>query len=108
MGINPAVVSPNEFRQNFKPVFSEDLILTDESDSTVEFLKGIPLGYEVLGVYYNRKYFLRPSEMTTWSNVTKEVKNISNKHTKIIPIALGNGAGITRFSDIIVSLLALE
>lgn len=108
MGIDPSVVSPNEFRQNFKTVFSEDLILTDESDDTVEFLKGVPAGYEVLGMYYNRKYFLRPSEMTTWSNVTKEVKTIADKHSKIIPIALWNGVGITRYADVITSLFALE
>ena len=39
MGIDPAIVSPNDFRLRFKPVFGSDLIITDENDSTIEFLK---------------------------------------------------------------------
>lgn len=108
LGINPAVISPNEFRTNFKPIFGEDLILTDEDDNTVEFLKGIPAGYEVLGVFYNRKYFLKPSEMETWSSIAKEVKSISAKHSRIIPMALWNGVWVTRATDIVKTLFGLE
>gem|GEM_PF-5886428 len=38
-------------------VFGDDLIQVLEEDSTVEFLKGIPLGYETLGIFFNRRYF---------------------------------------------------
>lgn len=107
-GIDPAAVSPNEFRVNFKPVFSEDLILSDENNSSVEFLKWVPGGYEVLGIFYNRKYFLRSSELETWGSIVGQIKKISEKHTKIIPLALGNGTGVSRAPEIIKTLFSLE
>ena len=106
--INPWVISPNEFRLKFDPIFWDDLIVTDEQDSTVEFLKWIPAGYEALGIFYNRKYFLRPSEMKTWSDFSKEVQNIAEKYSNIIPVALWNGVGINRASEIISALIVLE
>lgn len=92
LGVNPELISPNDFRLRFQPVFSEDLIVTDPSDETLEFLKGVPLGYETLGVYYSRKYFLRPSELSTWTDFAKEVRNIGEKQRQVIPIALGNSS----------------
>jgi spermidine/putrescine-binding protein len=106
--ISPELVSPNDFRLKFKPVFWEDLIVTDEADQTVEFLKWVPAWYEALGIFYNRKYFLRPSEMQTWSDFAKEIRNISNKYSNIIPIALWNGSGVSRVADIISALIVLE
>ncbi len=108
LAVDPTFVSPNDFRLRFKPVFGQDLIVSSPSDNTVEFLKGIPAWYEALGIFYNRKYFLRPSEITTWSNFTKEVRNIANKYSNIIPIALGNGSWVARASDIVSALFVLE
>jgi spermidine/putrescine-binding protein len=47
----------------------------------------VPAGYQALGIFYNRKYFLRPSEMQTWSDFSKEVQNIAKKYSNIIPVA---------------------
>ncbi len=60
MGLDPSIINPNDFRLRFKPVFGEDLIVSDPLDTTLDFVKGVPLGYEALGMYYNRKYFIRP------------------------------------------------
>lgn len=46
--IDPAKISPSDFRIRFKPVFGDDLIHTDELDPTKEYLKGVPMGYEAL------------------------------------------------------------
>lgn len=106
--IDPNLVSPNEFRLRFKPVFWEDMIVTDTIDSTVEFLKWVPAGYEALGIFYNRKYFLRPSEMKTWSDFAKEVQSIASKYSNIIPVALWNGSGVSRATEVISALMVLE
>jgi len=108
MGIDPAIVSPNDFRLRFKPVFGSDLIITDENDSTIEFLKWIPAGYETLWVFYNRKYFLRPSELNTWTDFAKEIKSIWEKYNNIIPLAIWNGATVTRVGDIMQNLFVAE
>ncbi len=106
--IDPNIVSPNDFRTQFETVFWEDLILRDEEDETLEFLKWVPLGYEALGIFYNRKYFLRPSSLSTWTSIQKEIKNIANKYSTIIPIALGNSAWVQHATDIIQTFLVLE
>ena len=106
--IPPTIISPNDFRLRFKPVFWVDLIIKDETDETVEFLKGVPAWYEALWIFYNRKYFLRPSEMKTWTNFSKEIKNIWEKYSKIIPIGLWNGSGVSRVADIMQAFFVLE
>lgn len=108
MWIDPSLVSPNDFRLRFKPVFGEDLIVSDSEDSTVEFLKWVPAWYEALWIFYNRKYFLRPSEIINWSDFLKEVQSISDKYASIIPVALWNGSWITRAGEIISALFVLE
>ncbi len=106
--VDPWVVSPNDFRLQFKPIFWDDLVVSDETDATVEFLKWIPAGYETLGIFYNRKYFLKPSEISNWSSFLKEVQGISNKYSNIIPVALWNWSWVNRAADIITSLFVLE
>jgi len=108
LGIDPNIISPNNFRLDFKPVFWDDLVISSEDDWTVEFLKGVPAGYEALWIYYNRKYFLRPSEIENWSDFLQEVQSISEKYSNIIPVALWNGSWVSRSVDIISSLLTLE
>lgn len=49
MGVDPSVISPDDFRKNYEAVFSNDLIRkTKVEEKEVEFLAGIPLGYETL------------------------------------------------------------
>ncbi len=107
-GISPEMVSPNDFRLRFDPVFWEDLITTLPDDTTVEFLQGIPMWYEALGILYNRKYFLQPSELTTWTNLWNQVNKISEKYTNIIPIALGNGSWVSRAPDILQAFFTAD
>lgn len=106
--IDPNLISPNDFRLRFKPVFWEDLVITDTNDSTIEFLKWVPTWYEALWIYYNRKFFLRPSEIVNWSDFLQEVQSISDKYTSIIPVALWNWSGVTRAAEIISALFVLE
>jgi hypothetical protein len=61
-----------------------------------------------LWVFYNRKYFLKPSWISNWSDMLGEVQNISDKYSNIIPLAIWNGSWVSRSSDIITSLLVLE
>jgi ABC-type glycerol-3-phosphate transport system substrate-binding protein len=37
--IDPNKISPNDFRLNYKPVFSEDLIISDTNDASQEYVK---------------------------------------------------------------------
>lgn len=105
--IDPQIISPNDFRWRFAPRFSEDLIVWDSEDENLEFLKGVPIWYETLWIYYSRKYFLRPSELTSWSDFASEVQSVSDKQSKIVPIAMWNSQ-VSHAWDIITSLLVAE
>jgi len=37
--IDPNTISPNDFRLDFKPIFGNDLIVSDSEDSTIEYVK---------------------------------------------------------------------
>ncbi len=106
--LSPTLVSPNDFRLSFKPVFWQDLIISDPDDATQEYLKGVPAWYEALWLYYNRKYFLRPSDLTTWEDILLEVNTIAERYTDIIPVALWNGSWVCHAVAIISAFLALE
>jgi len=106
--VNPSIVSPNDFRLQFHPIFWDDLVVTDPNDPAVEFLKWIPAWYETLWIFYNRKYFLRPSGIENWSGFLREVQGISDKFSNIIPVAMWNGSWVSRAAEIITTLLALE
>lgn len=106
--ISANTISPNDFRLRFKPVFWTDLIVADPADTTVEYIKWIPMWYEALGIFYNRKYFIKPSELQTWEDVLLEIKNISEKFNDIIPIALWNASWVTHAADIMKAFFVLE
>jgi len=91
------------------PLFGTDLILKSESDENVEFLRWVPAWFEALAIYYNRKYFLKPSEMWTWWDLSLQINSITDKYNgSIVPIALWNGRSVSRSSEIISDLLSLE
>lgn len=60
LGIPASVVNPDEFSKNFHKVFDDLVVSSKEKDTsgnelTVSGLKGIPMGYETLGIFYNWK-----------------------------------------------------
>lgn len=60
LAIPSSVISPDAFSKNFHKVFDELLIENKEKDAsgnerTVSGIKGVPLGYQAMGVFYNWK-----------------------------------------------------
>jgi len=106
--IDPNRISPNDFRLNYKPVFSEDLIISDDTDASQEYIIWIPFWYETLWVIYNRKYFTRPSELETWSSLVSSINALTEKSTAVVPVWLWNASSVGRYDQIISALLALE
>lgn len=105
--ISPSNLSPNDFRLNFKPFFSDNLIVSDPENPTVEYVKWVPIWYESLWVIYNIKYF-RPSNLSTWENVLWSLEKVLKKPWNVVPIALWNGVGVSRVAEVIASLFSLE
>lgn len=108
LALDPSILSPNDFRLEYNPFFGSQMILNDKENKK-EYVTGVPVGYETLGIYYNRRYFITPSSLSTWSGISTEVQKINEKNrNKIVPIALGNGTSVSRSPEILSSLLSLE
>lgn len=106
--INPKYLNPNDFRKKFKWVFSDDLILsTTEWEKTQEFLKWVPVWYETLWIFYNRRY-VKASELTSLSALNNVVANLKNKKPNLIPIWIWNGSTVYSAWDIVTQFFMLE
>lgn len=98
--IPSSVLNVTDFENRFDSVFS-DLIVNEKSEdgkSTVQSLLGVPLGYETLGVFYNRSLF-RSGVPTTWSAVEALYGNFPQN---IFPTNLGlRRAYVPNIADIL-------
>jgi ABC-type glycerol-3-phosphate transport system substrate-binding protein len=112
-GLSPTIFNPQDFRKNFKEFFGEALIKStpnptgDKSAAPVEFVVWVPVWYETLGIFFNRRFF-QAKDMTSWSNISEAARLISEKNSTMIPIALWNGSVTPYASDIISQFFLLD
>jgi ABC-type glycerol-3-phosphate transport system substrate-binding protein len=112
-GLSPTIFNPQDFRKNFKEFFGEALIKStpnptgDKSAAPIEFVVWIPVWYETLGIFFNRRFF-QAKDMTSWSNISEAARLISEKNSTMIPIALWNGSVTPYASDIISQFFLLD
>ncbi len=100
--IDPNFISPNDFRKVYMWVFGDDLIQQSPDDPTLEFLKGIPMGYESLWVYFNRRNF-KTADFESWTSLNSSLEWVTQKDSSLVPIALW-GENILNKSDIIAQM----
>jgi ABC-type glycerol-3-phosphate transport system substrate-binding protein len=71
-----SVIDINDFAKRF-PQF-DDLIVrekqTDDAKDLVQYLKGVPLGYESLGLFYNLK-LVRQRIPTLWADLDQKIQS---------------------------------
>ena len=105
IGIDPSIVSPSDFRKVYRWVFSDDLIV--RTGDGVEFLKWVPVGYESLWIFYNRRYF-KADDFDSWTSLWSAVSKISIKNKwDLIPLWFWSAIGTVHAVDIFTQLLAL-
>lgn len=81
LAIPADIVKPDEFSKNFNKVFDDLLIENKEKDDsgkdkTISGIKGIPLGYQAMGVFYNWK--LVKTIPHTWNEIGGNIINSSD------------------------------
>ncbi len=112
-GLSPTIFNPQDFRKNFKEFFGEELIKStpnptgDKSAAPVEFVVWIPVWYETLGIFFNRRFF-QAKDMISWSSISEAARLISEKNSTMVPIALWNGSVTPYASDIISQFFLLD
>lgn len=106
--LDPATINPNDFRKRYKGFFSDDLISTySDSAWTTEFLIWMPVWYETLWIYYNRKY-AKDSDLKNLASLNNIVSDLKNKYSDLIPIWIWNGSTVFDAQDIITQFFMLE
>ncbi len=106
--IDPSVINPNDFRKKYKWVFADDLILrSGEWENIKEFLAWVPVWYETLGIFYNRRY-VKNSDLESLSWLNNIVSELKAKKKNIVPIWIWNGSTVPYAWDIVAQFFMLE
>ena len=106
--INPKIINPNDFRKKYKWVFADDLIkIHDDGSQKIEYVKWIPIWYESLWIFYNRR-FLKSSDIDTISSLNNTISQIKDKRPNIVPLWIWNWSTLPFVSDIITQFFMLE
>lgn len=108
--INPLLINPNDFRKNYKTFLWDDLIWKIENWSwqTVEFVKWIPVWYETLWVFYNKKYWIKSTDLDSWAAVSNVVNTIKERNPEVIPLWIWNWSTVYDSKDIITQFFMLS
>lgn len=111
MWIDPSIISPKDLDNYFEPVFGSDLILSTDIDfweewvKKIDYIKWVPLWYEIPWVFYNYidlKWF----DLSSWSWINDAVSKLSKKSDdKFIPIWLWNWSWVIDSFDLLSAIL---
>lgn len=102
------IISPNDFRKKYKWIFGDELIVEYDNNGEIEeALVWIPVGYETLWVFYNRK-FISSSDVTNISSLNNKLKQLKELKPNSAPFGIWNGSTVHRAGDIISQLFLFE
>lgn len=102
--INPESINPNDFRKKYKGIFADDLI---SSSWSTEKLIWLPVWYETLWIFYNRRY-VKDSELSSIAWLNNIVADLKDKYPDIIPIGIWNWSTVFWVADIITQFFMLD
>lgn len=107
--INPENIKPNDFRKDFKTFFWDDLIQTQTGSDwkSVEFVSWIPVWYETLWIYYNRKFNIKSSDLSSWAAVNSLIDTLKQRFPDIVPIWVFNEKNNNITSDLLTQFFML-
>jgi len=108
--INPTILKTNDFRKNFKTFFWDDLISSqiDSQWNTIEFVIWIPVWYETLGIYYNRKFNIKSSDLASWAAINNIIDTLKERDTEIKPIWIYSDKNQSLVADILTQFFLLS
>ncbi len=105
--IPPSVINVVDFKKNYRGIFTDDLILQEEwKEETVEFLKGFPVWYETLWVFYNRRFRFKISDFNSIASLNSAITRI--KRLNVVPLGIWNGSTVINSPDILAQFFLLH
>lgn len=110
--LNPEIINPNDFRKNFKWVFSDDLVLTYtpkewEKTEQIEYVIWIPVWYETLWVFYNARY-VKDNDLKSLSSLNSIISELKEKYPDVIPFWMWNWSTVYNSADIITQFFMFD
>lgn len=105
LGISPEVLSVDYFRKNYKIFIAEQLI--SKTENWVEFLIGLPVWYETLWIFYNKR-FINSSDVDSFSSIKNAISRIKQKNPNSVPFAIWNGSAVDFSEDILTQFILSE
>ncbi len=104
------VISPIDFKKNYRGVFTDDLILEsiqgDDPESRVEFLKWFPVWYETLWIFHNRRFRFKPSDFNSLASLNSAITR--TKKLNVTPLWIGNWSTVVDAQDILSQFFLLH
>ncbi len=106
--IDPKLIDPDNFRNNYRWFFANDLIETYwEWDQAEEFLVWVPVWYETLWVFYNNKFQIYSKDLDSWSSLIAKISELTEKRS-VIPLWVWDWSTVEYASDVATQFLMLE
>lgn len=92
-----------DFENRFHPLFVDELMFEEKqkvngADKIVRGLRGIPVGFEPMGIYYNRN--IMPTSPTLWKTIGDLLSDDAKKN-KYSALSLGYGRATPDSGDIL-------
>ncbi len=105
-----SAVNIDDMTRNYNKFFDDLIISTpgkskDGKDITIRSVKGIPLGYETMGAFYNRAV-VSNAVPVTWGDLKKYITE--NTTEDVVPVALGYGNRYVTQAANIASLFLIQ
>jgi ABC-type glycerol-3-phosphate transport system substrate-binding protein len=96
------IIDLDDFENRFHPLFVDELVFEEKQkvdgvDQVVRGVRGVPVGFEPLGIYYNRE--LMPTTPQFWENIM-ELLSEDAKTNKVPAVSLGYGRATPISADI--------
>lgn len=103
------IIDLTDFEDRFHPLFVDELVFEEKekvngTNKIVRGIRGIPVGFEPLGIYYNRD--LMPKAPDFWKGVNDLLSDDAKKNN-ISALSLGYGRA-TPYSGDVLPLLTIQ
>ncbi len=107
--IDPKIFSPDDLRTYFNPFFGDDLILSVwDWEEKNEFLVGVPLWYETLGLYFNFQRVWDVKKIKSFSSIVNFIDEFHNSKPGLVALWIGRWTTVENVSDIIAQFLMAD
>lgn len=104
------VINTNDFRKEYNSIFTNDLLIkseeTDDNWELKEYLKWLPVGYETLNVFYDRRLWFKSSDFSNFAKMKNAINRI--KKWDLIPLAIWNWSATINPWDILAHFYLIK